>query len=130
MFGDSNQCNPVEAGSQISYNYLESPACSLMCPSLVELQYIKDSDRYDNKTFLALDFFLKNGSICKRTKNKRGHLCNTRKGNFKPITKPYKNKCYINKTGKAVNKECCDRFIKENESKLITEDVFQYEGEK
>ena len=70
MFSDPNQCSPV-GGSQISYNYLESPACLQMFPNLVELEYIKYLGRYDNKSYLALNFFLKNGYICRRTKNKR-----------------------------------------------------------
>ena len=66
MFHDPNQCSLVEGGSQISCNYLGSLECLQMSPSLVELEYIKDSGRYDN-TYLALDYFLKNGYICKRT---------------------------------------------------------------
>ena len=73
MFGEPNQCNPVERGSHISYNYLESPACLQMCPTWVELEYIDESGRYDKETFLALNFFFKNRYISKRTKNKRAN---------------------------------------------------------
>ena len=31
MFGDPNQCEPVEGGSQINYNYLESKTVRQMC---------------------------------------------------------------------------------------------------
>ena len=33
MFGDPNHCNPVEGGSQIYYNYLESISVRQMCPN-------------------------------------------------------------------------------------------------
>ena len=50
LFGDPNQCSPVEGGSQISYNYLESKTVREMCPKIKTLQYIEKSCRYDKQT--------------------------------------------------------------------------------
>ena len=49
MFGDPNQCSPVEDGSQINYDQLKSPTIKEMCPKVETLQYIEDSCRYDKK---------------------------------------------------------------------------------
>ena len=50
MFGDPNQCEAVENGSQIRYDYQESESISQMCPNKITLPYIEDSCRYDKKT--------------------------------------------------------------------------------
>ena len=57
MFGDPNQCKPVEAGSQIHYEYLRSKTVDEICPNRETLQYIKDSSRYDEKTHNTLATF-------------------------------------------------------------------------
>ena len=98
MFGDPNQCSPVESGSKICYNYLRSASVRQMCPQIVTLEYIEDSCRYDKKTHIVLDRFLKKGKIAK---------------NFYPVDAGlYKNICYLNKTRIEVNTRCCDRFVK------------------
>ena len=43
MFGDPNQCEPVEAGSSISYNYLDSEAIHKVCDNVERLEYIESS---------------------------------------------------------------------------------------
>ena len=43
MFGDPNQCEPVEPGSQIHYDYLESKTIREMCPKVETLKYIERS---------------------------------------------------------------------------------------
>lgn len=43
LYGDSNQCDPVENGSQIHYNYMTSVTMREMCPNRQELQYKEDS---------------------------------------------------------------------------------------
>ena len=50
LFGDPNQCSPVEGGSQISYDYLESKTVREMCPKIKTLEYIEKSCRYDKRT--------------------------------------------------------------------------------
>ena len=65
MFGDPNQCSPVEPGSQISYNYLRSKSVRQMCPKNVTLKYIEDSSRYDKKTYSVLNNFLEKGKLAK-----------------------------------------------------------------
>ena len=113
MFGDPNQCSPVEAGSQISYNYLKSASVRQMCPKNVTLKYIEDSSRYDKKTHTVLDSFLKNGKLVK---------------NFTPINKElFKNICYLNKTRIEVNKRCCDKFAEDKEYEEV---VFKYNDKK
>lgn len=66
LFGDENQCDPVESGSQIHYNYRLSHTICQMCPNKVKLEYIEDSCRYDKQTHDILQKFLKEGKISKR----------------------------------------------------------------
>ena len=113
MFGDPNQCTPVESGSQISYNYLKSKSVRHMCPKNVTLKYIEGSSRYDKKTHTVLNNFLEKGKIAK---------------NFSPNDKKlYKNICYLNKTRIEVNKRCCDKF---SEGKEYEDVVFKYNDKK
>ncbi|XP_068704713.1 uncharacterized protein [Montipora foliosa] len=101
MFGDPNQCSPVESGSSISYDYLKSASVRQMCPRNVTLKYIEESCRYDKKTHIVLDGFLKKGKISK---------------NFCVIDeKLFKNICYLNKTRIKVNTQCCDKFVEGKE---------------
>ena len=113
MFGDPNQCSPVESGSRISYNYLRSKSVRQMCPENVTLKYIEESSRYDKKTHSVLDDFLKKGKLVK---------------NFSPIDdKLYKNICYLNKTRIEVNTRCCDKFVEGKEYENV---VFKYNDKK
>ena len=96
MFGDPNQCNPVEGGSQIYYDYLTSISVRQMCPTIQALEYIANCGRYVVKTKNILDFFLEKDYIAK-LKTKNGKRFVTRKGIFKPLCKSYRNICYLNK---------------------------------
>ena len=64
MFGDPNQCEPVESGSQIHYDYLNSKTIREMCPRTKTLKYIEKSCRYDKQTHEVLEKFLKYGKVC------------------------------------------------------------------
>ena len=97
MFGDPNQCEPVEAGSQIHYDYLGSNTVREMCPRIKTLQYIEKSCRYEKQTHKMLDTFLKHGKVS---------------AYFQPIEKLYKNICYLNSTRVRINTECCNQFTK------------------
>ena len=113
MFGDPNQCEPVEGGSQIHYNYLESKTISEMCPRIKTLQYIDKSCRYDIQTHEMLKKFLKHGKISTY---------------FQPIdNKLYKNICYLNSTRVRVNTQCCDQFTKDKGYKTVE---FKYDNKK
>ena len=113
MFGDPNQCSPVESGSQISYNYLHSKTVRQMCPKIDTLKYIEESSRYDKKTHMVLDRFLKKGKVAK---------------NFSPIdTNLYKNICFLNKTRIEVNTRCCDMFVEGKEYENV---MFKYNDKK
>ena len=57
MYGDPNQCNPVEGGSQLYYDYLTSVSVRQTCPNLETLEYIVNRGRYE-KTKNILNFFL------------------------------------------------------------------------
>ena len=84
-----------------------------MCPKNVTLKYIEDSSRYDKKTHMVLDEFLKKGKLAK---------------NFTPINKKlFKNICYLNKTRIEVNKRCCDKFAEDKEYEEV---VFKYNDKK
>ena len=63
LFGDPNQCSPVEGGSQISYDYLWSKTVQEMCPRTKTLEYIETSCRYDKETHKVLEKFLKHGKV-------------------------------------------------------------------
>lgn len=113
MCGDPNQCEPVEPGSQIHYDYLESKTVSEMCPRIETLQYIEKSCRYDKQTHEMLKTFLKYGKLS---------------AYFQPIDKKlYKNICYLNSTRIKVNTDCCNQFTKGK--KYATVD-FKYENKK
>ena len=112
MFGDPNQCEPVEGGRQIHYDYLGSKTVREMCPRIETLQYIEKSCRYDKQTHTMLDKFLKYGKVS---------------AYFQPIEKLYKNICYLNSTRITVNTDCCDRFVKGKRYETID---FKYNGKK
>ena len=113
MFGDPDQCEPVEGGSQIHYNYLESKTISEMCPRIKTLQYIDKSCRYDIQTHEMLKTFLKHGKISTY---------------FQPIDKKlYKNICYLNSTRIKVNAQCCDQFTKDKRYETVE---FKFDNKK
>ena len=93
LFGDCNQCAPVD---DYGYDYLKSPAILAMCPTIVKLEYIEKSARYDKKTYETLSVFLKTGRIT-----------NT----FSKIIECNTNICYYNATRIKVNSECANKFI-------------------
>ena len=105
MFGDPNQCSPVEGGSQINYDYLQSNTIHEMCPKVETLEYIEKSCRYDKQTHEILKTFLKHGKVSTF---------------FQPIdNKLLKNFCYLNSTRIKVNTKCCDRFTKGNNYTIV-----------
>ena len=53
MFGDQNQGEPVEAGSQIHYRYPNSKTIEQMCPQRETLQYIEGCSRCDKKKMIC-----------------------------------------------------------------------------
>ena len=113
MFGDPNQCEPVENGSQVNYNYMESKTVNDMCPKIETLQYIEKSCRYDKPTHEMLKTFLKHGKISIY---------------FNPVNNQlYKNICYLNKTRIKVNTECCNRFT---HGKMYVTVDFKYDNKK
>ena len=111
MFGDTNQCNPIEGKSQVCYNYINSISVRQICPALQTLEYIENCSRHDMKTKNVLDFFLKKAYVSKLKRTKDGKLI------FNPITKSYRNTCYLNKRNslwtsmkeeRAINKQIHD----------------------
>ena len=93
MFGDSNQCAPVD---DYGYDYLKSPAILAMCPKIVELEYIEASARYDAKTHEILMAFLRTGKITSE---------------LNAIVECDRNICYYNATRIKVNKMRAEKFI-------------------
>ena len=111
MFGDPNQCDPVEGGSQIHYNYLDSITMEQVCPKRETLQYIEELNRYDKHTQEILCKFLKHGKLS---------------FHFPHVDREYyKNICYLNKTRIEVNTACCDKFV---EGKKYETVKFKYNG--
>ena len=63
MVGDPNQCSPVEGGSVVSHNYVDSNSVAEMCPNKrTTMEYREDSARYNTATHAALEGFLKSQS--------------------------------------------------------------------
>ena len=112
MFGDNNQCEAVENGSHIKYDYQESASISQMCPTKYTMSYIEESCRYDKQTHNILSTFLKHGKVS---------------AYFEPIGEYNKNICYLNKTRKQVTEQCCDRFTKDKKSVTVE---FRYDNGK
>ena len=113
MFGDPNQCSPVEDGSQINYDYLRSHTIREMCPKIETLEYTEDSCRYDKQTHEILQKFLKHGKIS---------------AFFQPTNnKLLKNICYLNSTRTKVNTECCNIFTKNKEHIVVN---FKYNNKR
>ena len=63
MFGDTNQYDPVENGSQIHHEYFTSVPISEMCPRRVEMKYKEGCVRYDEQTQDVLITFLETGKV-------------------------------------------------------------------
>ena len=110
LYGDPNQCEPVEDDSNLIYNYMESETVKQMCPILKTLSYVQESCRYDKETNKMLSTFLKHGKVA---------------AHFAPIGKYYKNTCVRNTTRKAKTESCCERFVKGKDFKEVT---FRYNG--
>ena len=110
--GDTNQCDPVEGNRKSTYDYTKSPAILDMCCEINTLKYIKESARYDEKTYNMLSNFLKTGQI----KDKLGNCVNTDV-----------NICYYNSTRKVINKSCSNAF---SEGKPYTNINSMYNGKK
>ena len=113
MFGDPNQCEPVESGSQINYDYLESKTIHEMYPKVETLKYIEKSCRYDRQTHEMLKIFVKHG----KTSTYFQHI----------DQKLYKNICYLNSTRIKVNTQCCDQFTKDKTYETVE---FKYDNKK
>ena len=112
MFGDTNQCDPVEKGRRIHYNYFDSVAISEMCPRRVQMKYKEGCSRYDTKTKDMLTKFLETGKVTAKFAERE------------PL---YKNICYLNSTRQNVTRDCCERFIVD---KTCYEVTFIYDGNK
>ena len=81
--GDTSQCDPVEKGHRIHYDYFDSVAISEMCPKRVQMKYKEGCSRYDIKTKDMLTKFLETGKVT------------TKFAEREPL---YKNICYLNST--------------------------------
>ena len=91
MFGDINQCDPIEKGSQIHYDYFKSVLLYGMCPKRIEITYIEEHARYDPQMRDMFTKFLRTGNV---------------NNQFEPRVRSYHNICYLNKTPEGVNAGC------------------------
>ena len=112
LYGDANQCDPVEGSSRLKYDYTKGPAILEMCPNTIELKYIEESARYDKKTFDMLTNFLQTGRLNQKLAN---------------YTDTFVNICYFNSTRKEINKMCSDAFCEGTNHLKIN---FSYNGSK
>lgn len=101
MFGDINQCDPVEKGRRRHYDYFDSVAISEMCPRRVQMKYKEGCSRYDIKAKNMLTKFLETGKVTAKFAERE------------PL---YKNICYSNSTRQKVTRERCDRFTEGKQS--------------
>ena len=112
MFGDPNQCEPVESDNQINYDYLDSKKVHEMYPKVEALKYI-ESCRYDIQIHEMLKIFLKHGKVSKYVQ---------------PIDrKLYRNICCLTSTKIKVNSDCCNQFTKNKRYGTI---AFNYDNKK
>ena len=111
MSGDINQCEPINDDKTIPQNYFTSKAVEEMCPQRIELTYIEESARYDDKTRILLNNFLKYKHIF-------GHK-------FQPNGNYYKNICWLNDTRRRVTEICCNRHVEKKKSYEIN---FKYKS--
>ena len=56
-------CPPVEGGSAVHYDYLNSVSIKEMCPLTEELGCVKSSCRYDEATNNILSILLRTGKV-------------------------------------------------------------------
>jgi hypothetical protein len=112
LFGDSNQCDPVEGGPRISYKYTTSPAVAEMYDTVV-LDYKSETGRYCEKTKRMLQWFLK----------KRKAPRNLAKTDESLMV----NICYLNSTKRKVTSRCCKAFVDKHKRKPTVFE-FQYMG--
>ena len=110
LYGDANQCDPVEGNSRLKYDYTKSPAILEMYPNIIELKYIEESTRYDKKTYDMLSNFLATGRLNQKLAN---------------YMDTFVNICYFNSTRIEVNKMCSDAFC---EGKNHLKINFSYNG--
>ena len=80
--------------TKLPQNYFTSKAVEEICPQRIELTYIQESARYDNKTRILLNNFLKYKHIV-------GHK-------FQPNGNYYKNICWLNDNRCRVTEICCN----------------------
>ena len=76
LFGDLNQCSPVEGSSAVHYDYTNSASC----PNTVEMEQIPQSCRYDQATNKIPSTFLPMGKVNQY---------------FEPSNPLYKNICML-----------------------------------
>ena len=113
MFGDTDQCNPVEKPSKTRYDYFKSVTIKEMGPQRIEMKYIGGiKSRYDEQTRDMLTQFLCTGTISHQ---------------FQPKKPSYYNKCYLNETRRDVTEAFCNRFTKDEDYHEIK---FKYQGKK
>ena len=112
MYGDANQCDPVDENSNLAYDYVKSVSVREMCPRIRTLCYEEKSCRYDKATNKMLNTFLKHGKVA---------------AHFDPTGYYYKNICFLNATRKKVNQNCCDRFSMGKTCEAV---MFTYNGGK
>ena len=91
LFGDYNQCEPVETGSQVHYNYQYSITINHMCSKTKTPRYIESTSRYDTETNDLLKVFFDTGRISTY---------------FEPAGKFNKNICLVNSARIRVNTKC------------------------
>ena len=91
------------------------------------MSYLRNTEIY---TKHILDFFLGKGYISKLKKSKNGKRFVTTKEIFKQLTNSHRYICYLNKTQRIVDKECCEQFIKEHNRAIVKKVKFQYKNDK
>ena len=105
MAGDINQCEPINGATSIRHNYFDdSISVFEMCPRRIQMKYVEGSSRYDQKTRIMSEKFLKFKSV---------------KHKFEPIGDYYKNICFLNKTRRDVTEKCYNKFAENRENHVV-----------
>ena len=94
LYGDRNQCDAVEVGSQITRNYTDSLSIREMCPNLVKMNYIPETGSYDQELNSTPSNFLKRGKLNRQFEKPGPEMVNI-----------------LNRTSKNTNKLCAEEYV-------------------
>eukprot|EP00666_Eupelagonemidae_sp_cell4sb_P017161 gene17161-6400_t len=115
LFGDPNQCPPVEGDHNKQYKYLQTLTFKRLCNfNMIELDYVPGCARYDDDTRVFLDNYLQTRTLPKEAQKMK----------LKPSAKV--NICLFNHTKDRINQDICDIHKKKGKKEGFEHGAFYY----